>query len=268
MLCEQKCDSQDVAAIITAMTDREQLFLRDTMESVLSDPGIGQIILCIEENNNWVDAAIGNLIEDPRLEIIRMPIAPPGAIRNRALNSVCTSWVTYCDGDDVWCQGKTSIQCTYANTTGSDFVGVDHYLTNEEGRIRAFALARYLPLPSAWMVRTETMRQYPFNESLYQGECAEWWVRTTGIVRKVRCPQMLLRYRVRSSSLSANTSSMRRKAKIVALANIPGLGAIILFFTWCIWLFTRQKQYIWCKGWGKQPPTAPIKDKLVHSEQH
>ncbi|MEA5529999.1 hypothetical protein VB638_10435 [Dolichospermum sp. UHCC 0684] len=253
MLCKQKCDSQDVSAIITAMTDREKPFLRDTVQAVISDPAIGQVILCIEEKNTWVETTLGSLIADPRLEIARMPLAPPGAVRNQALKYVKMTWVAYCDGDDVWCQEKTLIQRTYANNLGCDFVGADHYLTNEKGSIRAFAMARYLPLPSSWMVRTETMRQHPFNESLYEAECGEWWVRTSGIVRKARCPEMLLRYRIRSSSLSANTPSMRRKAKIVTLANIPGLGAIILFVTWFIWLFSRKKTYIWHRGWGQQP---------------
>ncbi len=243
----------EVAAIVTAMTDKEQPFVHDTIESVLSDPGIAQVVLCIEQKNTWIETTLGDLLTDPRLEIARMPLAPPGAVRNQAIKRVQMPWVAYCDGDDVWCQGKTLIQHTYAMTLECDLVGADHYLTNEDGKICAFALARYLPMPSAWMVRTETMRQHPFNESLYEGECGEWWVRTTGIVRKVRCPEMLLRYRIRASSLSAKTPSMRRKAKVVALANIPILGAIILFFTKCIWLFTRQKTYIWNKGWGQQP---------------
>jgi hypothetical protein len=257
MLLEKKQDGQqDVAAVVTAMTDREQLFVRDTLEVVFSDPGIGQVILCIEDKNAWMDAVLGSFPADPRLEVIRLPLAPPGAIRNQALSCVRLPWVVYCDGDDVWCRGKTLIQRNYADATNCDFVGVDHYLTDEEGKIRAFAFARYLPLPSAWMVRTEVMKQYPFNESLYQGECAEWWVRTSGVVSKARCPQMLLKYRLRASSLSTSTSSKERKAKIVALAKIPGLGAIIYFLTWCIWLSARQKEYIWQKDWGEQP-TVP-----------
>ncbi|MGA7936483.1 MAG: glycosyltransferase family A protein [Kovacikia sp.] len=251
----------EVAAIVTAMTDAEQPFVRGTMEAVLSDPGIGQVVLCIEESNNWLDTVLGKLTADPRLAIIRLPLAPPGAVRNQALSYVRMPWLVYCDGDDVWCKGKTLIQYTYALTTKCDFVGVDHYLSNEAGKVRAFALARYLPLPSAWMVRTEVMKKYPFDESLYQGECAEWWIRTSGIVSKARCPQTLLRYRLRSSSLSTTTPSKQRKVKIVALADMPVLGVIIFFLTWCAWLITRQKDYIWCKGegWEQQPSPNTIK---------
>jgi hypothetical protein len=248
--CEQKSDSQDVAAIITAMTDGEQFFLYDSVEAVLSDPGISQVVLCIEEKNTWVDTVLDSLTADARLEIVRMPIAPPGAVRNQALGHVKTPWVAYCDGDDVWCKGKTLIQRAFANTAECDFVGCDHYLTDEHGRIRAIAFAKYIPMLSSWMVRTQIMRQHPFNESVLRAgvEDAEWWYRTKDTICKVRCPRLFLRYRVRSGSLSSNAPSKRRKEKIVAFASIPILGRIILFLTWCMWSFARRKRYIRPKG--------------------
>lgn len=260
MLSEQKYDSQqDVAAIVTAMTDSEEPFVRDTLEAVFSDPGIGQVVLCIEEKNTWLNTAIGQLSMEPRLEIIRLPLIPLGAIRNQALTCVRLPWVAYCDGDDVWCQGKTLIQRAYAKKTECDFVGADHYLTNADGKIRAVASAHYIPMPSSWMVRTEVMRQHPFNElpfSLSQEESGEWWRRTSALVSKTRCPKLLLRYRIRTSSLSMNTLSMQRKTKIVNLANIPILGTIIFFVSWCIWLSRRKTEYIWQQDWEKQHNTS------------
>jgi len=256
----------EVAAIVTAMTDAEKPFVRDTIQSVLADIGIGQVILCIAENNTWIDTVLDSLISDPRLELIRIPFVPVGAVRNQALNYVRLPWVAYCDGDDVWCQGKTLIQLNYAKTTGCDFVGADHYLTNEKGEIRAFSPTRYTPMTSSWMVKTEVMRQHPFIEDPYsvsREEIGEWWIRTSGIVIKVRCPKMLLRYRVRSHSLSTETPSKQRKTKVVNLANTPGIGSIILSVTWFFWLFTRQNKYIWNMDWGQQPynNTESGKDK-------
>lgn len=244
----------EVAAIVTAMTDAEQPFVRDTIESVLADPGIGQVVLCIEQQNTWIEAVLGDLMSDPRLERLQIPLMPLGAVRNQALQRVRLPWVAYCDGDDVWCQGKTLTQLNYAKTTGCDFVGADNYLTNEQGKIRAVAMSLYLPMPSAWMVKTAVMKAHPFNQVPFsvQEEAGEWWIRTSGQVSKARCPQLLMRYRVRSSSLSEKTPSMQRKTQVVNLANIPGLGAIILAVTWCGWLFTRKNTFIWNEGWGEQ----------------
>jgi Glycosyl transferase family 2 len=240
-----------VAAIITAMTELEKPFLRDAIAAVLSELYIGQVILCIEEGNNWIDASLRDFLADPRLTVIRIPLAPAGAVRNRALTYVRLPWIAYYDGDDIWCKGKILTQCHYANETGCDLVGADHYLTNENGRIRAVSLIHQIPMPSTWMVRTEVMRQHLFNETYLTGSDGEWWIRTEGSVKKVRCPKLLLLYRVRSGSVSAQSPSMKRKKKIVSLANIPGFGAIIFFLTWCLWLATRQSTYAWNPEWDQ-----------------
>ncbi|MEP7164306.1 MAG: glycosyltransferase family A protein [Ferruginibacter sp.] len=252
MLKEQEYKGPDVTAVIIAMTDAEQPFVPDAVRSVFSTACIAQVILCIETKNDWVDTTLGKLTTDPRLEIVRLPLAPPGAVRNTALKHVRMSWIAYCDGDDVWRKDK-SLQRHYAIATRCDFVGADHYLTDDDGRIRAFALARYMPMLSSWMVRTEVMKQYPFNETMMTAEDGEWWFRTESKIRKVRYSKMLLEYRVRSSSLSSVTPSKRRKAQIVALASKPVIGIFVYLFTGCLWLLTRKKEYMWHKGWAKRP---------------
>jgi hypothetical protein len=240
---------QDVAAVITAMTDDEQRFLPQTLDAVFADTSIGQIILCVEAGNTWLDKILINFVKDTRLSIVRIPMAFLGEIRNRALEEVNMPWVAYCDGDDIWCPGKTYAQRSWAEITGSDFVGADHYLVNEDGKVCAFAFARNIPMPSSWLVRTSVMKQYPFNNSLSTAEDGDWWIRTNGLIHKTRCPKMLLKYRVRSASLSSNASSKRRKASIVAFAKLPILREFILFCTWCIWSISKREEYVWLKIW-------------------
>lgn len=252
MLNKHQGNYQDVAAIITAMTDGEKPFLFETVEAVLTDSSISQVILCVEEKNTWVDIVLGSLEEDPRLEVVHMPMAFLGAVRNRAIHYVKTPWLAYCDGDDVWCKEKTCTQRCWADATKSDFVGADHTLINEGSKVCAFALARNIPMPSSWLVRTEIMKQYPFQDSLPSVEDGEWWIRTRDVVHKARCPKILLKYRVRAGSLSSNSPSKKRKARIVSLASLPIFREIFLLITWCIWLTTRQEEYVWLKAWGQQ----------------
>lgn len=246
---------QDVAAIITAMTDDEELFLQETLNAILSDPGIGQAILCVEEKNTWAESVLGSLTTDPRLEIIRIPMAPQAVARNQCLLRVKLPWVAYCDGDDVWCNGKTATQRAYADQTRADIVGADHYLVDEAGTIRSYAMARFIPMPSSWLVKTEIMQQYQFDESLKPGdEDGEWWIRTGAKISRVRYATPLIRYRVRPGSVSSATPSKRRKARIVQLASVPVLGSLVMFVTWCIWVLTRQDQYVWLPSWGEPKP--------------
>ena len=88
--------SCDVAAIVTAMTDGEKHFLRETVEAVMSDAAIGQVVLCVENSNNWIQQTLGSLSKDSKLEIIRLPMAFLGEVRNQALEYVRLPWVAYC----------------------------------------------------------------------------------------------------------------------------------------------------------------------------
>lgn len=256
MLKNQGNNNPDVTAVVTAMTDGERSFLHETVKAVLLDPGIGQVVLCIEDRNTWVEEMLGSLTHDSRLEIIRLPLAIPPTVRNQALKYVRLPWIAFCDGDDVWCEGKTLKQRAYAEKTGSDFVGADHYLTDELGKIRAVAQAKNIPMPSSWLVKTDIMKQYPFDESVQVGSDGEWWIRinrANKALRKARYAELLLHYRVRSGSISSSTISKRRKAKIVAVASLPIVGQGVFLVTWLAWLLTRRSKYVWLSAWGKQP---------------
>lgn len=246
-----KDEAQDVTAIITAMTNDERAFVSETVESVLADPYIAQVILCIEDKNDWIDSIIESHLKDLRLHIVRIPLMPIGAVRNRALQYVQKPWLAYCDGDDVWCNGKTKIQQEYARKTGADLVGAGHYLTDEKGNVRAYGLSLFIPMPSSWLVRTDLMRQYPFNEFRTRGSDGEWWISIPARIRKVKCPEMLVRYRVRTYSVSSIAFSKRRKLQLVALAGIPVLGPVIRFLTYCFWILTRHQSYRWMPRWSK-----------------
>lgn len=242
--------SLDVTAIITAMTEDEKPFLRETIESVLSDPGIGQAIICIDEKNTWLDSILGD-VKDDRLCIVKMPMAPIGVVRNKAVAYVKFPWIAFCDGDDVWCKGKTLIQRKYADATGADLVGAGHYLMNEVGKICAYGFSVNIPMPSTWLVKTEVMRNYKFNEKVFQGSDGEWWISTGHKIRKEKCPHTLTKYRVRTQSVSSASHSKKRKLKLVTLASIPVFGLGIYFLTYCYWILTRHKKYKWKADWSE-----------------
>ena len=237
--------TEDVTGIVTGMTDAEQPFLAECLNSVISDPGIAHVIVCIRDSNAWIDDVLKSVDTKSRLQILRLPQLPPGNVRNEALKHVKTEWIAYCDGDDVWCRGKTMAQRAHAKKTQCDFVGADHYLTDEKGRVRAVALAMYLPMTSSWMARAQTMRDYPFEDEKYVSgiEDHNWWFKTKGLVSKGRCPHLVLRYRVRGGSLSTPEPSKARKMRAVAMAKIPVVGLGVLVLTWCAWLVNRRKTY-------------------------
>lgn len=233
--------ANDITAVITAMTDPEEAYVGETLSAALADPGIGHVILCVAEKNQWIDKILASIPKDSRLQVLRLPFGPLGPLRNEALNHVKTEWVAFCDGDDVWCKGKTLSQREFALANDLDFVGCDHYLIDDGGRIRAVALAKYIPMPSSWLVRASVMRKHPFTPTHYEDH--EWWFRTMGAFRKGRFPKLFLRYRVRNVSLSSAEPSKQRKLKAVTWGSIPVIGLGVLVLTWSMWLVNRSKSY-------------------------
>ncbi|HXT10457.1 MAG TPA: glycosyltransferase family A protein [Candidatus Angelobacter sp.] len=231
----------DVTAIIIALTDGERPFLAECVESTVSDPGVARTIVRVSDNLAWVDEVLAPFANDPRVHILRLPIENPGTARNDAVKLATTEWVAFLDGDDVWCRGKTAAQRDFADKNNAVFVGADHYLTDEKGRIRAVALAKYLPMTSSWLVRTDVMRQYPFRDELLEDH--HWWFDTKQTVPKHRCPELLLRYRVRGLSISTLEPSKRRKLTVVTLGKKPVIGLGVFALTWGIWLVNRSKSY-------------------------
>src|SRR5690349_2982443 len=104
----------EVTAVITAMTDGERPYLAECVESVISDPGVACAIVCVSDKNTWVDQILAAATKHSRIQIVRMPLAAPGVVRNEGVKHVKTEWVAFCDGDDVWCKGKTLHQLEFA----------------------------------------------------------------------------------------------------------------------------------------------------------
>jgi len=235
----------DVTAIVTAMMDGERSFLAACLHSILNDSGIARVIVCIQDSNTWIDEVLDAVSADSRIQVLRMSLDTPGAVRNEAVKHVETEWIAFCDGDDIWCKGKTAIQRAHVEDFNADFVGADHYLTDEAGQVRAVALAKYLPMTSTWMVRASVMQKHPFRwEKEFSGiEDHQWWFDTMKTVKKARCPKLVLKYRVRGVSLSNFEPSKRRKSRVVAWASKPVIGWGVFVLTGCLWLVNRSRSY-------------------------
>lgn len=216
-----------VTAVITAMTDGERPYVDAAISVASSDPCIRQIIVCVSEDNHWIGNPEG-------VELLLLPLMPVGAVRNRAVERARYPWVAFCDGDDFWLPDKTSVQLRAAES-GASFIGACHYLIDEDGVTRANGFAKIIPMPSSWLIRRSLMLEIPFNESITQGDDVEWWGRAKHCHR-ARCPERLIKYRVREVSLSRATFTKKRKLFFVKLAQKPLLGLPIYFLTWLRWL--------------------------------
>jgi glycosyltransferase involved in cell wall biosynthesis len=236
----------DVTAIVTCMTDAERPFLQEALESVHSQTLPCETIVVVLESNTWIG---GLVAESPHVRVMRRPPGWEGAARHTGIAAATTEFVAFLDGDDVWLPTKTRKQVDLLRDSGGDFAGVDHMLMTEEGRPFAFGLARYIAMPSAWMVRRETMLRYPFDPTLAVGADGEWWRSTWNTVPKFRIPEPLIKYRVRRQSMSNATPSKRRKAALAKLSKLPTARPLLLAATCVLHKAFQRPDYVPLNEW-------------------
>jgi glycosyltransferase involved in cell wall biosynthesis len=236
----------DVTAIVTCMTDAERPFLMETLQSVRNQTVPCDAIVVVLESNPWIDEIAEAL---PGLRVVRRPPGLAGAARNSGVEVATTEFVAFLDGDDVWLPTKTECQVAFLKSGHRDFVAVDHLLMTEQGQVFAYALALHLPMPSTWMVRRDTIVRHPFDPDASLEDVA-WWLSTWNSVRKYRLPEALIRYRVRSLSLSTATPSKRRKLAFARLSALPGTRWLLLAATYILHRLSRRSYYVPVKSWN------------------
>lgn len=215
------------------MTDKERPFIDAAIKSVLQQSRPCNVIVLLNEASelfNDLDAAY------PSVHFIRTRLQPLGAMRNFGLQFVDTAWVAYLDGDDVWLPHKLERQHQFISQTGVDLVGCDYVMINEAGLRFSYALSHFIPAPSSWFARTETMRKCPFEEALGIPEDGRWWTkyaRGNAVARTLRLSEFLLEYRVRGESLSEGSAPGKRKRMVKKIAESSGVARrSVMLMTW------------------------------------
>ena len=231
----------EVTAIVTCMTDAERPFLREALQSVRDQTLPCETIVVALESNTWIDDIVA---EFPDVRLVRRPPGWEGAARHTGIDASGAEFVAFLDGDDVWLPTKAEKQAELLRESGGDFAGVDHILITEEGKPFAYGRARYMAMPSAWMVRRETMLRYPFDPDRAVGADWQWWESTWHTVRKLRLPEPLIRYRVRRQSLSTQIPSKRLKLALSNMSRLPTARPLLLAATYALNRLYRDPAYL------------------------
>jgi len=234
---------KDISVVVTAMSDAEQDYIHDCISSIFENKHIAEVIVCVVNNNTWIEKKLSNYLDNPKLKIHRISRSNAAATRNYGARVAKSTWVAFCDGDDFWAKDKIQKQLAFATDNSFDIIGGDHFLTDMDGKIRSYPLCRVMPMTSSWLVRKEVMLDYPFDSSLNSAEDSEWWVRVGQKIKKGRCPHLMVYYRVRTNSLSSGTPSKRRKALVVKAGSLPIVNKFVMVFTYLCYKLLRRTNY-------------------------
>ena len=233
-----------VTAIIPCMTNGDRPFIREAVVSVRAQTEPCDIIVAVEKSNDWIDDVLGGI---SGVQVIRIPMSPPGITRNAAINEAKTEFVAFLDADDAWLPTKIERQLRYVREHNADFVGVDHILMREDGTVFAYGTAKYVPMPSAWLVRRDNMLKFPFGpegRGSAHTEDGTWWHNQRNPIVKHRLAESLLLYRVRNVSQSTARNVKERKLRYANLSRKPFVRPFLLAGTWFVHLLNRRTYYL------------------------
>jgi glycosyltransferase involved in cell wall biosynthesis len=232
-----------VTAIVPCMTLGDRPYIAEAVRSIRNQTEPCEIIVVVETSNDWIDEVLAGMSE---VRIMRIPMSPPGPTRNAAVAEAKTEFVAFLDADDVWLPVKTAKQLAFLRKHNADFVGVDHILMREDGTLFAYGTAKYTPMPSAWMIRRDFMRRFPFRDTTVHGQSTDsgmWWEDTRDTARH-RIPEPLIKYRVRSVSVSTTRTSKARKLRYANMSKIPFVRPLLFVGSYIIHYINRRPYYV------------------------
>jgi hypothetical protein len=117
----------------------------------------------------------------------------------------------------------------------------------EDGTVFAYGTAKYVPMPSAWMVRREYMLRFPFGpegKGSPRTEDGTWWTIPQNTTTKHRLAASLIKYRVRNVSQSTQRTIKERKLRYANLSKLPLVRPLLLVGSYFVHLLNRRNYYL------------------------
>lgn len=198
-------------------------YVAETLDSVLHQTYCDYEVIIVDDGStDDTAAAVEPYLDDHRFKYVFQENTGLGLARNTALNLASGEWFALLDGDDVWLPDKLACQMTIADSDPSaNLLYTDRCIffddnseperryfvdiTMREGDITEWICEQnHLPASSV-IVKTDDLRAVGGFPDLRR--CEDWvtWLKLVRRgVRARACNEPLLRYRVRSGSLSSS----------------------------------------------------------------
>jgi glycosyltransferase involved in cell wall biosynthesis len=209
------------------MTDEERPFLTAALRSVENQAVASRIILCVADDNKWIDGLLGK--DGEGIELMRLRKDWPSVIRNQAIAAVKTQFVAFLDGDDLWESRKLDTQFNTLDALELDVVATQHILIREDGAPYFFGFAHRIPMTSSWLGKTEVFGKHPFEQGAIGQDVGLWeQLLADAEVRTGIVDAFLIRYRVREVSISSPSFVKRRKLAYAHRSQHLGVQAFLL----------------------------------------
>ncbi len=215
-------------------------FLEETLRSVFEQTVPPFEILVV--NDGSPDSLLLERMLEPYMHRIRYLVQQnqgPSAARNTGIDAATGDFIAFLDGDDLWLpnyveqqlaflRSQPAYDLVYCNAVffGDSIYAGQEYMTvcPSEGEADSAALIeRRCHVFTSVMGRAAALKSMRFDVALWSSEDFEYWLRLSAAGFRIGYHrEVLVRYRKRQASLSADPTSMAR-ANLVALSKAMSL---------------------------------------------
>jgi glycosyltransferase involved in cell wall biosynthesis len=237
-------------------------FLRIALQSALAQRDVSiEVVVVDDGSRDEVPASLAHL--DERVRVLRSDNPRgPAAARNVGIRHARAAWIAFLDDDDLWSPEKLKRQLEIAQAAGASFAySAAVYVTealeviefveapSPEGLLDSLLPANVIPAGASNVIaQTELIRRSGgFDESLFQIEDWDLWIRLAQSARAAASPEPLVAYRAHPGNwvLRRDTAALdevdRLAAKHAGLATREGVEIDrVLYTRWIAWLLRRQ----------------------------
>lgn len=219
--------------LITAVipTHDRQGLLATTLRTVLWQRDVSLEVIVVDDGSTDGTAMMVQGLRDPRVRLLRNE-RPEGvsAARNRGAAEARTSWLAFCDDDDLWAPDKLVNQLAAARAVGSDWayggaVHVNIHLAVLSAK-RPPDPARLVSVLPGWNLMPGGSSNVIMRAEVFQAaggwdvgliNLADWdlWARLAREGGPACVDSPLVGYRIHPGNASADTGLILREARIL-----------------------------------------------------
>lgn len=222
---DTKAATRPIVSIIMPAYNCES-YIKEAIHSVIAQKFTDWELIIIDDcsTDSTADIVQAFARSDSRIKFVRNSTnAGVAKTRNLGIELSVGEYVAFLDSDDTWHPDKLTLQLQRCKEENADLVYLSYSIVNTEGKsIKApYIVPKELTFKrllkenvigcSTVLIRSETVKRYRFPDGFYHEDYCMWLDMLRDGCKAVGCPEVLVNWRLITSSRSFNKRNSAKK---------------------------------------------------------